>query len=191
MRATFISLLAVAAMAMIGCESESGSYNSTAPSVQQRSQLALQEMQSKDAHLQDMMNNCVGYVIFPEVGKGALGVGGAGGSGVLYRNGQPVGTVTMSQLSLGPQVGGETYSELIVFQNEKALNRLMNDSLEFGAQASASVVKAGAAAGTQFDHGVAVFILPKGGLMAGASISGQKFNYHGDSDSNINNNSGT
>lgn len=180
MRATFLSLLlAVPAVALVGCETSSPSSQNESPSLDQRAQLALQEMINRDPHLQDVISNSVGYVIFPEVGKGAIGVGGAGGTGVVYRNGQPVGTVTMSQISLGPQLGGQTYSELIVFQNEKALNRLMNNSLEFGAEASATAVKAGAAAGTQFDNGVAVFVLPKGGLMAGASISGQKFSFHG------------
>jgi lipid-binding SYLF domain-containing protein len=125
-----------------------------------------------------MLSNSVGYVIFSKVGQGAVVVGGASGRGIVYRNGQPIGTAKIDQVSVGPDLGGQTYSELIVFQDDKALGRLTNDSLEFGAAAHATAVKAGAAAGTQFDSGVAVFILPKGGLEVGANISGQKFHYH-------------
>ena len=180
MHHAFIPVLGILAMALAGCESTSGSAASPAQNTEllNSSQVALQKMTAQDPNLQDLINSSYGYVIFPEVGKAAAGIGAAGGKGIVYQNGHPVGTVTMDQIGVGPQIGGETYSELIVFQNQQALNRLMNNSLEFGADAHATLVKAGAAAATQFDNGVKVFVLPKGGLMAGADIHGQKFTFH-------------
>lgn len=178
MRKAFVPCLAVLAMALAGCESTSGNAPANNTELMTSAKTSLQQMTAQDSHLQDLTNNSTGYVIFPEVGKAAAGIGAAGGKGVLYENGQSVGIVRMDQVGVGPQVGGETYSELIIFQNQSALNRLKNNSLEFGAEAAATLVKAGAAAAAQFDNGVGVFILPKGGLMAGASIHGQKFTFY-------------
>ena len=177
MRSMLLPLCAVGLAALAGCETTSPNSPATNMDLSNRSQVALHQMTAQDPHLQDLIGNSVGNVIFPEVGQGAVGVGGASGSGIVYRNGQVVGTATMNQLSIGPDIGGQTYSELIIFKDEKALNRLMNDSLEFGAEAHATAVKAGAAAGTEFSNGVAVFILPKGGLEVGASLTGQKFHF--------------
>lgn len=179
MRATFVSVLAMMALGLAGCETNTPNSAANRTDQQQRAQTALQQMTNQDAKLQDLIQSSYGYAVFPEVGNAAVGIGGSSGQGVVYRNGQPIGTAKIDSVSVGPQVGGQTYSELIVFQNEQALNRLENNSLEFGAEASATLVKAGAAAASRFDNGVGVFILPKGGLMAGASISGQKFHFYG------------
>jgi len=176
----YLPVLAVAALAMAGgCETNSPNSPAANTNLNGRTQTALQQMTAQDPHLQDMLNNSVGYVIFSDMGSAAVGIGGASGEGVLYQNGQQVGTVKVGQVSVGPQVGGESYSELIVFQNENSLNRLKNNSLEFGAEANATIIKAGADASTQFSNGMAIFVLPKGGLMAGANINGQKFTYYG------------
>lgn len=177
MRSTFLSLLAVATMAMVGCESNSPDSQANRTDLNNRAKAAMQQMTSQDPKLGDMINSSVGYVIFPDIGQGAVGIGGASGMGVLYRNGQPSGWVKLNQLSVGPQVGGQSYSELIIFQNDDAMNRLMNNSLEFGTEASATIVKAGAAVAATFRQGVAVYVLPRGGLEAGANINGQKFHY--------------
>jgi len=178
MRKALIPLFTVVAMAMIGCENTGPNAPMAHTDLQNRSQSSLQQFYSHDSGLQDAINNAAGYVVFPEVGKGAVGVGGASGIGTVYKGNQEVGSVKLQQVSVGPQIGGETYGELIVFQNEAALNRLMNNSFEFGADAQAIIVKAGAAAAARFDNGVEVYILPKGGLMAGADIHGQKFQYY-------------
>ena len=178
MRIAFVPVLAVVAMALAGCESTSGNSAANRTELSNSGKTALDQMVAKDPNLQDQTNNSYGYVIFPEVGKAAAGIGAAGGKGIVYQNGQEIGTVTMDQVGVGPQLGGQTYSELIIFQNQDAFNRLVNNSLEFGADASGTVVKAGAAAGSQFSNGVKVFIMPKGGLMAGADIHGQKFTFH-------------
>jgi len=178
MRALFVSVLAILAMGLVGCESTSGNSAANRTELSTSGKTAHDQMVAKDPQLQDLINSAYGYVIFPEVGKAAAVVGAAGGKGVVYQNGQEIGTVSMDQVGVGPQLGGETYSELVIFQNQQALERLKNDSLEFGGDMSATVVKAGAASGSQFANGVQVFIMPKGGLMAGIDVHGQKFTFH-------------
>jgi lipid-binding SYLF domain-containing protein len=165
-------------MAMVGCEATGPNAPAPKTELQNRGQTSLQQFLSHDPGLQKNIDNSAGYVIFPEVGKGAIGVGGASGRGTVYKGNQMVGTVKLQQVSVGPQIGGETYGELIIFENEAALNRLMNNSFEFGAAAEATVVKAGAAAAARFDNGTEAYILPKGGLMAGADLHGQKFKFY-------------
>jgi len=140
---------------------------------------SLERMEAQDPSLTNNVNNAVGYAIFPEVGSAAIGIGGAEGQGFVYRGGQRVGMVKMTQGSIGIQAGGDTYAELIIFQDDKALNRLMNNSFEFGSDASATAVKAGAAGSAEFSHGSQVYILPKGGFKAGVSLNGQKFKFVG------------
>lgn len=177
MKRTLFSLLAVTAMAVAGCESSTGNSQAENATLGSRAQVAAQQMQTSDPGLRDLTSNAYGYVVFPEVGKAAVGIGGAGGKGVVYEQGRQIGTATLNQGSIGPQLGGETYAELIVFKTADAMAVFKNGNLNFGADASATVVKAGAAAATQFNNGTAVYILPKGGLMAGASINGQKFTF--------------
>jgi lipid-binding SYLF domain-containing protein len=172
-----MSLLAVVAMAVAGCESTSGNSQSENATLSTRAHAALDQMANSNESVRDAMQNAYAYVIFPEVGKAAVGIGGAGGKGVVYQGGHQVGYATLNQGSLGPQIGGETYSELILFQNQSSFSNFQSGNLTFGADASATVVKAGAAAAGQFVNGTRVLILPKGGLMAGASINGQKFTY--------------
>jgi lipid-binding SYLF domain-containing protein len=178
MRKALIPLFSIAAMAAVGCEATGPNAPAPKTELQNRGQTSLDQFLSHDSGLQKNIDNSAGYVIFPEVGKGAIGVGGASGLGTVYKHGQMVGTVKLQQVSVGPQIGGETYGELIIFENDAALNRLMNNSFEFGASAEATVVKAGAAAAARFDNGVEAYILPKGGLMAGADIHGQRFHFY-------------
>ena len=185
--ATLCTLAALTLGGVVGCETNSPNSAASQTNMADKSQMALQAMTAQDGRLQDMINNSYGYVIFPEVGQGAVGVGGSSGRGTVYQNGKEIGTVKLTQVSLGPQLGGDTYSELLIFQNQQAFNRLINNSLEFGAAANATIVKAGAAAAGRFDNGVGTFILPKGGLMAGANINGQKFHFMGNGNQTMDN----
>tara|TARA_Y100001933_G_scaffold195203_1_gene195428 strand:+ start:12675 stop:13220 length:546 start_codon:yes stop_codon:yes gene_type:complete len=117
------------------------------------------------------------YAVFPTVGKGAVGVGGAYGKGVLYEGGRAVGYCDLSQASIGFQLGGQAYSEIIFFGDTLSLANFKSGSLEFAAQASAVAAAADASANADYDHGVAVFTLAGKGLMYEASIGGQKFSY--------------
>lgn len=174
MKSALITFVAAAAFAMAGCESTTPSdpnlYND-------RAKLSLQQMEQTDSGLQSVLDNAYGYVLFPEVGKAAVGIGGANGRGVVYEQGRPIGYATLSQGSVGVQLGGETYAELIIFKNADAMAAFRNGDLTLGADASATIVKAGAASAIQFQHGTAVVVQPKGGLMAGVAINGQTIHF--------------
>lgn len=143
----------------------------------QSAEAALARMTAEDPGLRDFIDRGVGYAIFPSVGKGGIGVGGAYGKGVLYENGRVAGFADLSQASIGFQLGGQEYSELIVFETQNAIDRFKTGEFEFAANLSAVALKAGAAAGTNFKDNMAVFTQTNAGLMYEASIGGQKFTY--------------
>ena len=116
-------------------------------------------------------------MIFPKIGKGAVVVGGAGGKGIMFRNGNPHGEATMSQVTIGFQAGGQAYSEVIFFKNKASFDDFTESKYEFAAQVSAVAAIAGASADAAYKDGIAVFTLAIGGLMYEASVGGQKFKY--------------
>ncbi|MGH2565722.1 MAG: YSC84-related protein, partial [Ginsengibacter sp.] len=131
----------------------------------------------QDPSMGNLFKNSSGYVIFPDVGKGAAGVGGAAGNGALYEKGKSDGTAKMLQVTVGAQAGGQAYREVIFFENKAALDRFKNNKIEFSAQTSAIAAKAGSSANANYRDGVVVFSQEKGGLMLEASLGGQKFTY--------------
>ncbi len=131
-----------------------------------------------DGLMQSLFDNSHGYVIFPNVGKGGVGVGGAAGNGIVFENGKAIGSAKMKQVSVGFQFGGQAYREVIFFENKAALDRFKQNKFEFSAQASAVAATAGASTNVKYRDGVMVFTQEKGGLMYEASIGGQKFNYN-------------
>jgi len=138
-----------------------------------------------------------GYAVFPLIGKGGLVLGAAHGKGRVYRGDTHVGDSAMTQITVGYQLGGQAYSQMIFFEDKRAFDEFTSGNFEFGAQASAVAITAGAraqggttgvsasASGTQhhatlagdYHKGMAVFTITKGGLMYEASIGGQKFDY--------------
>ena len=130
-----------------------------------------------DSHMQSLFDKSVGYVIFPNVGKGAVGVCGASGNGILFEHGNSVGKASMKQVTVGFQFGGQAYREVIFFEDQKTLDNFKQNKIEFSAQASAIAAAAGASANAKYKDGVVVFTQGKGGLMYEASVGGQKFSY--------------
>ena len=130
-----------------------------------------------DADMNKLFKSAYGYVIFPNVGKGAMVVGAASGNGLVFENGHLIGKGKMIQVTVGVQAGGKAYSEVIFFENKAALERFTDNKLEFSGQASAVAVKSGASATAKYANGVLVFTQDLGGLMVEASIGGQKFTY--------------
>jgi|HubBroStandDraft_1064217.scaffolds.fasta_scaffold375603_1 lipid-binding SYLF domain-containing protein len=130
-----------------------------------------------DPTLDKFVKDAYGYAIFPSIGKGAIGIGGAYGRGVVYQEGTAVGWTDVSQGSLGVQLGGQTYSELIVFKDKGAMDNFKSNDFALSATASAVAAASGAAATTKFDNGVAVFVRGINGLMFEASVGGQSFGY--------------
>lgn len=141
--------------------------------------------------------NSYGHAVFPSIGKGGIGLGGAYGKGKVYKGGLHVGNTSVTQLTIGLQLGGQVYSQIIFFQDQRAFDEFTGGNFEFGAQATAVAITAGASVsvsttGTSagisggkndattfgnYQKGVAVFTVAKGGLMYEASIGGQKFTY--------------
>jgi len=139
-----------------------------------------------------------GYVLFPTIGKGGIGIGGAYGKGRVYTNNNYVGNSSMTQLTIGFQLGGQAYRQIIFFKDKRSFDEFTSGNFEFGAQASAVAITAGASASAstsggvstgastskndasttgEYHKGMAVFTIAKGGLMYEATIGGQKFSY--------------
>jgi lipid-binding SYLF domain-containing protein len=146
----------------------------------------------------EFFENSYGYAVFPSIGKGGVGIGGARGKGQVFAGGEHVGNTTMTQLTVGFQLGGQVYSQIIFFEDKRAFEEFTSENFEFGAQATAVAITAGASAsagttGTgaaasstggqtgkatgDYYKGMAIFTFAKGGLMYEASIGGQKFSY--------------
>ena len=142
--------------------------------------------------------NSYGYAVFPSIGKGGIGIGGAHGNGAVYVAGKQVGETSMTQLTIGFQLGGQAYSQMIFLKDKRAFDEFSSGEFEFGAQATAVAITAGASAGTSttgssagassskdsattagagYHKGMAVFTIAKGGLMYEATIGGQKYSY--------------
>lgn len=142
-----------------------------------KARLTINEFKKRDPNMKVFFNEAYGYAIFPSVGKGAIAIGGAYGRGKVFEKGKIIGSVTLKQISIGIQLGGQSYSEIIFFKDKAALDTFTSNNLEFGAAASAILVTSGASADTDYSNGVAIFTLPKGGLMCEASVAGQKFRF--------------
>ncbi len=130
-----------------------------------------------DPSMDKLFNSSYGYVIFPKIGKGAIIIGGSGGNGVVYEKGKTIGTAKMAQVSVGAQIGGQSYQEIIFFETKEALDHFKDNKVEFTGQISAVAAKSGASKNAKYADGVAVFTQDLSGLMAEAAVGGQKFTY--------------
>ena len=131
----------------------------------------------KIKRLKPYFKEAAGYVVFPNVGKLGFGVGGARGRGEVFEDRKVIGSATLTQFSVGFQLGAQAFSQIIFFQNKNDLNRFKEGNFEFDASASAALITGGANASADYSNGAAVFTFSKGGLMYEASIGGQKFSY--------------
>ena len=148
--------------------------------------------------VQSYFKNAYGYAVFPTVGKGGLGIGGAYGNGQVYQGGKVTGTTRLTKVTIGFQAGGQAFSQMIFFQDKRAYDEFTSGKFAFDAQAGAVAItagvqgqvgtagatagasagpKTGAQAETSYHNGMAVFIHAKGGLMYEAAIGGQKFSF--------------
>jgi len=132
---------------------------------------------NKNNKIKSFFNSAVGYAVFPSIGKGGMGIGGAYGKGTVYRRGKAIGGVRVTQITIGFQLGGQSYSEIIFFQNKESLDDFTSGNFEFSAQATAVALNARVEIDVPYEYGVAVFTMVKGGLMYEASIGGQKFKF--------------
>ena len=150
------------------------------------------------AGISNMFQTAHGYALFPTIGKAGFVVGGAYGKGRVYQDGMHVGDTSMTQASIGFQIGGKGYSQVIFFQDKRALDEFSSGNFEFGVTAQATALTAAATAEANtagnsasasggknnadvasggYNKGMATYVITKGGLMAEASVAGQKFSY--------------
>ena len=141
----------------------------------EESNKTIKEFKETDPDIGKFFNSSHGYAVLYSVGKGGIGVGGASGKGTVYEAGTPVADVRMTQVTVGLQLGGQKYAEVIFFEDEEAYDRFMGDNFEFSAQTSAIALKSGVSANAEYRDGVLVFTMAIGGLMYEASVGGQKF----------------
>ena len=130
-----------------------------------------------DSGLASFFDASAGCAVFPNIGKGGLIVGGAHGKGVVYEKDNVIGQASLSQASIGAQAGGQSFAEVIFFENPQALEDFKEGKFEMSADLSAIIAGEGASKSAKYKHGVAVFTLAKKGLMVQASIGGQKFKF--------------
>jgi len=155
---------------------------------------------SKSASVAPFFGSAYGYALFPTIGKGGLGIGGAHGKGQVYQSGKVTGFTSLTDLSIGFQAGGQAYSQVVFFENKEAYDNFTSGNFEFGASASAIAIQATAGAATsteggsgagatsgnietakrtkaEYADGVLVFTMAKGGLMYAATVAGQKYSF--------------
>jgi lipid-binding SYLF domain-containing protein len=145
--------------------------------IEEDSKAAKEDFIKADKDMSGFFSKAYGYAIFPNVGKAAVGIGGASGNGTVYQQGAIIGTAKLSQVSIGFQAGGQAYREVVFFETNEAMERFKKNKIEFSAQVSAVAVTAGASKNAKYVDGVMVFTMQKGGLMYEASVGGQKFKY--------------
>lgn len=176
MRKTTTVLVGLIATMFLGCASAP----QTRPdqrALEARADATVQTFVARNADFGTMLDDAAGYAVFPQVAEGGFIVGGAQSVGVVYERGRPVGYVELREGSLGAQIGGQTYSQIVVFQTEAALDRLRAGNFDLGAGASVTAIQSGLVAQTRFENGVAIFVDDEAGLMAGATVSGQNLSF--------------
>jgi lipid-binding SYLF domain-containing protein len=136
------------------------------------------KFKEKDPGLSKVFAQSAGYVVFPTVAKGGLGIGGARGKGYAYQGGRLIGRSTLTQLTVGLQAGGQAYSEVIFFKDAAALENFKRGHLKLDAQASAVALTERISADLAYREGVAIVTMAEGGLMYEASVGGQKLSFH-------------
>ena len=135
------------------------------------------EMVEGDAGMAEWFSDSYAYAVFPSVGKAGFGIGGAHGGGIAFVGGTPAGKTELSALSIGFQVGGQKFVEVIFFKDQTAWSDFTRGNFEFDAQVSAVAFTSGVSADLAYNGGVAVVTMARGGLMYEASVGGQKFDY--------------
>lgn len=149
------------------------------PAMASEVESALVAMSKDHPSLAKGFANAYGYAFFPKITKAGLGVGGAGGKGLVFEKGVVIGSSTLMQGTFGLQAGGQQYQEIIFFENKAALDKFTNGKFKLAAEASAVALKSGASVDVAYQDGVSIFTRTLGGVMAEASVGAQKFKYQG------------
>lgn len=138
---------------------------------------AMKQLVASNPELDSYFQKAYGFAVFPKITKGGLGIGGAGGKGLVFDNKTVIGQSNLAQATFGLQAGGQQYMEVVFFEDQPALDRFTAGKVKFSGQASAVALKDGASVDIDYQDGVAIFTKTIGGLMAEASVGGQSFKY--------------
>jgi lipid-binding SYLF domain-containing protein len=168
---TALPLLAVLSLPALAASSDDDS------AAIKKAEAAVDMFKKVDPSLDKFFKHAKGWAVFPSVAKGAIVVGGAGGKGVLFEKGKPVGKTSLTQVTVGLALGGQSFSEIIFFENDLALSKFRGGDFSLAAQVSAVAAASGAAAAAKYTQGVAVFTAGESGLMFEASVGGQGFGF--------------
>ncbi len=147
------------------------------PKALEKAEETIEKFKDKKPEIEAFFDDAYGYAVFPNVGKGASVVGGAFGNGTVFEQGKAIGKARLTQITVGFQLGGQAFRQIIFFETKADLERFKENRVELSAQASAVAIKEGASANIPYSDGVAVFTMTKGGLMYEASIGGQQFKF--------------
>lgn len=175
-----VALLCVCAVVAVPCLT---GCRTTPATVEARADLdrevqeAIALARQTDPGIETFFREAAGVAVFPNVGRGAVGVGGAFGRGQLFERGEFTGYATLTQATVGLALGGQAYTQLIFFEDQEALQQFKDGQLTFAAQASAVALRSGASAVAEYTDGVAVFTMGERGLMVEAAIGGQRFTF--------------
>jgi lipid-binding SYLF domain-containing protein len=161
----------VASKVVSGVKKELSILDTVHPEVQ----ASLRRLEKCDPGLKAFLKKSRGYAVFPSVGKAAAVAGGAFGMGEVFAGGELIGYAGIVQATIGVQLGGGTFTQIIAFENDKTLGRFKRGRFALAANTAAVMVKAGAAASADYEKGAAVFVYSKGGLMLEAGVGAQKF----------------
>jgi len=170
-------LTRVTLAALVGLLLAPGAFAGWNPELLGDAKDAIKAIKEKDPGIKTFFDQAHGYVVFPRVKKGGLGVGGARGKGIVFEQGKPIGSATLTQATVGFQAGGQVYIEIIFFESEHDLDVFKQGGFKLAAQATAVAADAGASADAAYSQGVAIFTMTKGGLMYEASVGGQRFHF--------------
>jgi lipid-binding SYLF domain-containing protein len=171
------ALSIVALLFAAGCGSTKPESQTDADKLTAECATAKTEITKVDPSIVKWFDTAHAYALFPSIGKGAIGIGGAYGRGEVHETKKLVGYSTIKQATIGFQLGGQAFTEVIFFKDAAALKAFQEGNFQFAANASAVAVKSGAGATSEYSDGVKAFVHVKGGLMAEASVGGQKFAY--------------
>jgi len=169
-------IVAVFGFALAGCQAEPKTEEKR-DALDASVENSLNMMRSEDATFGRFLDDAYAYAVYPTVGKGGLIVGGAYGKGEVFDHGRMIGYSDLTQATVGGTIGGQAYTEVVAFENKAALDKFLDKEYAFDASVSAVALKSGVAKTSRFQNGIAVFKYIKGGLMADASVGGQRFRF--------------
>jgi lipid-binding SYLF domain-containing protein len=176
-RSVFLALFTVATFLAAGCATEPTTETGRA-NLDTSIANTMKKLNDQDPSLTDFLGKSYAYVIFPTVGSGGVVVGGSYGHGEVFMGGKMIGYADISQVTAGAQIGGESFTEIIAFENQDALQHFKDGKLSLETTASAVLLKSGSASTSTYNNGgFVVFTQPREGAMAAAVVGGQSFTY--------------